>query len=513
LGKLSRLTRISVLLAVFFAMDKGLAIIRQVLIARWMGFSAELDAFNVANNIPDMLYALISGGALAIAFIPVLSEVMTKEGRDQAWGLFSRVANLAFIVTAAISVVVAVAAVPLVQSEVGIAPGFGPQQQALVANLMRLNLLATLIFSISGLVMAGLQANQHFLLPAAAPLLYNVGQIFGVLVLARSEPLQIGPITIPGLGLGIHGLVYGVLIGAFLHLAIQIPGLVRYKFRWTPRFDLTSPGMQKVLRLMGPRVVTMFFIQLIFIIRDNLASRLAEGSVTALTYGWMIQQVPETLIGTAIGTALLPTLAELVAREERLEFKSTIERAVRVLVAVTIPVAVVVAFSIKPLLGLAFGLDGEAETTLLWVTRGFLLGLTAHCLQEVAARSFYARQDAITPLIAAAATVAIYIGVGSLLYRRLGAPGISLTDAIAYTTTVTGLLVVLSRRLPEHIKPWGALLRGSLAGVAALAVCLGVFWLAGDRLPGVLVALVAALVGVIVALPIIWRDARMLLHL
>ena len=110
LGKLSRLTRISVLLAVFFAMDKGLAIIRQILIARWMGFSAELDAFNVANNIPDMLYALISGGALAIAFIPVLSEVMTKEGRDQAWGLFSRVANLAFIITAAISVVVAVAA-------------------------------------------------------------------------------------------------------------------------------------------------------------------------------------------------------------------------------------------------------------------------------------------------------------------------------------------------------------------------------------------------------------------
>jgi len=510
---MSKLTRISILLAVFFALDNGLAIVRQVLIARWMGFSAALDAFNVANNLPDMLYALISGGALAIAFIPVLSEVIAKDGRAEAWGLFSRNANLAFIITAVFSIIVAIAAGPIVRSEIGIAPGFGVEQQAVVINLMRLNLLATLIFSISGLVMAGLQANQQFLLPAAAPMLYNVGQIFGVLVLARSEPLQIGPITIPGMGLGVYGLVYGVLIGAALHLLIQVPALIHYKFQWTPRFDLTSPLVKKVLRLMGPRVVTMFFIQMIFIIRDNLASRLAEGSVTALTYGWMIQQVPETLIGTAIGTALLPTLAELVAREERLEFKRTIERAVRVLIGVTIPVAAVAAFSLRPLLSLAFGLEGAAADTLLWVTRGFLLGLTAHCLQEVAARSFYARQDAITPLLAAGANVVLYIVLGSLLYRPLGAVGISLTDALAYSITVTGLLVVLSRRMVEPLKPWGALVRGLLAGAVSTVVCLAVFWFFEPRINGVITALISGLAGMGIALPIIWRDARQLLRL
>jgi len=209
----------------------------------------------------------------------------------------------------------------------------------------------------------------------------------------------------------------------------------------------------------------------------------------------------------------LPTLAELVAREERLEFKRTIERAVRVLIGVTIPVAAVAAFSLRPLLSLAFGLEGAAADTLLWVTRGFLLGLTAHCLQEVAARSFYARQDAITPLLAAGANVVLYIVLGSLLYRPLGAVGISLTDALAYSITVTGLLVVLSRRMVEPLKPWGALVRGLLAGAVSTVVCLAVFWFFEPRINGVITALISGLAGMGIALPIIWRDARQLLRL
>ena len=159
---MSRLTKTSLLLAFFFALDKIAAIFRQIIIARQFGLSAELDAFNVANNLPDMLFALISGGALAIAFIPVLSEVITRQGRDDAWELFSRIANLAFLVTGILAIIIAVSANGLVRWEIGVAPGFGEEQQKLVAMLMRLNLAATLIFSISGLVMAGLQANPAF---------------------------------------------------------------------------------------------------------------------------------------------------------------------------------------------------------------------------------------------------------------------------------------------------------------------------------------------------------------
>ena len=163
--KTSKLTRISLLLAVFFGLDKLLGVLRTVIIGRQFGLSEELDVFNAANNLPDLLFALISGGALAIAFIPVLSEKLSKEGREPAWRLFSQVANLAFIVTAVLAVMVSLFAEPLVKSQLGIAPGFTPEQQTLVVQLMRLNLISTLIFSISGLVMAGLQANQHFLFP------------------------------------------------------------------------------------------------------------------------------------------------------------------------------------------------------------------------------------------------------------------------------------------------------------------------------------------------------------
>ena len=287
--KLSLIARSSIIIAVFFGLDKILGFVRQVLIARQFGLSYEIDAFNAANNIPDLLSALISGGALGVALIPVISEYLQLKGRPSAWDLFSRILNLAFLVTAGISALIILFAAPLVHSV--IAPGFPPEQQALTISLMRWDLIAIIIFSISGLVMAGLQANQHFLLPAMAPGMYNIGQIFGVLILAPAVGYSFGGITLPAFGLGIYGLVYGVIIGSLLHLLIQVPALIHYKFRWTPAINLRDPGVQQVLRLLGPRVLTMFFLQIFFIARDNLASGLGEGSVTALNYGWFIMQV------------------------------------------------------------------------------------------------------------------------------------------------------------------------------------------------------------------------------
>ena len=260
---MSHLSKSALIIAVFFAVDKVLGFVRQVLVAREFGLTYEIDVFNAANNIPDLLSALISGGALGVALIPVLSEYLETRGRPGLWDLFSRILNLAFIVTAAISGLIIIFADPLVRYV--ITPGFPAEQQALTIELMRLDLIAIMIFSISGLVMAGLQANQHFLLPAMAPALYNIGQIFGIAVLAPSDGLTIGPITLPAFGLGIHGLVFGVILGAFLHLGIQIPGLIRYHFRWTPAINLRNPGVQQVLVLLGPRVLTMFFLQVFFI--------------------------------------------------------------------------------------------------------------------------------------------------------------------------------------------------------------------------------------------------------
>lgn len=527
---MTRLTRATLLVAFSFGINKILAILRQLIIARQFGLSAELDVFNVANNVPDMLYALISGGALAMAIIPVLTEVLTREGRDAAWRVFSRIANLAFLVTVGLSILVAVFAGVLVRSQIGIAPGFTSTQQALVVEIMRLNLIATLIFSMAGLLIAGLQANQHFLLPALAPILYNLGQIFGAVILAPEQGYTIAGFTLPAFGMGVHGLVYGVLIGSALFFLIQVPGLIVYKFKWVPRLDLGHPDVRKILIMLGPRVASMFFYQLTFIARDNIASHLSQGAVTALTYGWMIQQVPETLLGTALGTALLPTISEQFARHELGQFINTLKRSVRVIIALSLPAAFLLAAGLPPFLALAFGWDAAATQTLLWVTRAFLLGLLGHSLLELGSRAFYAQQNARIPLAAAGLNLVLYIFFGILLSRWLDVVGIGLADSLAFTAQAVFLLIVFAiyfRASNQELKAnksifqvlFGqsdlnlTLLRslvGSLLGSVVVLVLLPLF---SYFISPVLAGLISLFCGLFITLPFIWKEMRLLFRL
>src|SRR3990172_1831554 len=429
--RLSHFARSTLLIAFFFGIDKLLAFVRQLLVNNQFGLGYELDVFNAANNIPDLLSALISGGALGVALIPVLSEYMEKRGRSASWDLFVRILNFAFIATGLLAALIALLAPWLIDTL--IAPGFPPEQKALSVELMRLDLIAILVFSISGLAMAGLQANQHFILPALAPALYNIGQIFGGLVLSPETGYQIGGITLPHFGFGVHGLVYGVIIGAVLHLLIQIPGLIRYGFRWLPIVGLRTPGVKQVLVLMGPRVLTMFFIQVYFIARDNLASGLGEGSITALNLGWFIMQVPETLLRSAIAIALLPSISDIFARGEREKFKETVNGAVRVLLALTIPAAVLLAVGLRPVVARAFpAFDAGQVELVVWVTRLYLAGLMGHALLEIASRSFYAQQNDVVPFFAAALNSVAFILLAIGLTAIMGAGGIALAGSIAF---------------------------------------------------------------------------------
>lgn len=501
MNRLSFLARTSLLIASFFFLDKILAFVRVGIISRQFADSIDLlDTFNAANNLPDVLFALISGGALAMAFIPLMSEYLTTKGRAAAWDLFSRVANLAFVVTGSIALIVALFAEPIVNAEIGIAPGFGPEQRQLLAELMRLNLVGTIIFSISGLVMASLQANQHFFLPALAPTMYNLGQIFGALYLVPR--------------FGIQGLVYGVILGAALHLAVQIPGLFKYHFKWTPALDLRHTGLIQALRLLAPRLLTMFGIQLIVIARDNIASRLDQvGAVTSLTYGWMIMQVPETLLGTAIATAMLPTLAELATGENWIGFRLAIEKALRVLIALTIPVAAIMAAGIHPLVRAVFGFDEATTTLVTWTTRAYLLTLTGFAVQEIAARSFYARKEPFFPLYAVGLRLVIFITIGILaltFFKRFGAPMIAFAEIALLVESIV-LFSWLSKRMHEPLRVWSAVLKGLLAallgGVTAYALAV--------YIPGsaVLTALLGMVIGGLVALPFIWSEIKLLLKL
>jgi putative peptidoglycan lipid II flippase len=506
--KLTFLTRTSILIAVLFTFDKGLAFVKSMLFNKIVGLEG-MGIFGASNNIPDYLSALLSGGALGMAFIPVLREYLDRQGRPAAWDLFARIVNLAFVVTAAVSAVIILFAGPLVRYV--IVPNFTPENQVLTASLMRIDLLAILIFSISGLVMSGLQANQHFLLPALAPVFYNLGQIFGVTVLTPAYGLHLGPVTLPAFGLGLYGMVYGVIIGSVLHLSIQIPGLIRYGFRWQPVIGLKNPGVIRVLILLWPRLLTMACIQGYFVARDNLGSYFGTVGVGALNLGWTIEQVPETVIGTAIAIALLPTLAEFINAGRVDNFRDTVNRALRVMLALSLPVAALLAVVVRPLVASFFGYGTEQLNLVTWCTWAFLFGLLGDTWLEVAVRSFYANQNTRTPLVAAAIQAVSFFGLAWLLSQWIGLPGIPLAAAITFTLQAAVLHGLLSRKFPGLLDMGSALPHSLLAALTGgLVAWAGIRFLPLSSLFAALVALAA---GFMVALPFISKEIRLLLNL
>jgi putative peptidoglycan lipid II flippase len=506
--KLSFLTRTSLLLSFFFALDKVLAFGKTLLFNKIVGLEG-MGIFGAANNIPDYLSALLSGGALGMAFIPVLTEYLDKQGRRETWDLFSRIINLAFVITGGVSLIIIPFTQPLVRYV--IAPGFQPAQQILTASLMRIDLIAILIFSISGLVMASLQANQHFFLPALAPILYNLGQIFGVLILSPSPGLRVGPIQLPGFGLGLYGLVYGVILGAVLHLLIQVPALIRYQFHWVPVLEIKSAGVQRVMILLGPRVLTMACIQAYFVARDNLSSHFGTIGVGALNLGWTIEQVPETIIGTAIAVALLPSLAEFINRGQTEDFSKTIKRALRVMLALCLPAIVLLAVAVRPLAQSFFGYDNARLDLLTACTWAFLVGLVGDTWLEIAVRSFYANQNTRTPLVAAFIQTVAFVLLSLILSRTMGLAGIPLSAALTFTVQAIVLLIIMSRHFPGILQVGDTALRalGSavMAGIITLVV---IRILPLSTLPKTLGGLI---LGGMAALPLIWPEVRILFNL
>jgi putative peptidoglycan lipid II flippase len=227
----------------------------------------------------------------------------------------------------------------------------------------------------------------------------------------------------------------------------------------------------------------------------------------------MLQQVPETLVGTAIGTALLPTLAEHFSKGEKEVFMQTIQRAVQVLIAVTLPIAAVMAIGLRPLMGLAFDFGTEGTHLLAWVTAAFLLGLMGHSLKEVGARSFYARQNAWVPLITAGVNIVLYIALGASLYRPLGAPGIALTDSLVFTTEAALLLIILGRKTSLPVQLGSSWWRAIAALVTAGLVTWGLLSFLEPRSPVLIAGTVPMILGFLCALPWVWKEIRALAHL
>jgi putative peptidoglycan lipid II flippase len=244
----------------------------------------------------------------------------------------------------------------------------------------------------------------------------------------------------------------------------------------------------------------------------------------------MIQQVPETLIGSALGITLLPTISELFAKQELIRFKDTLRRSVQVILALAIPSAVLLSAGLSPLLALAFGWDSSATQTLLWVTRAFLVGLTGHCLIEVASRAFYAQQNALIPSILSAVNLGMYVLFGYLFSQWMQAPGLGLADSLSFSAQALLLIAILIwfmrrkaggqanttqvlRTLFTQTGINSTLMRtlgGSLLGGAVILVLQP--FLTNFLIPA-LAGLLALAAGALVTLPFISRELKLFLRL
>ncbi len=419
-----QIARSTVTVMLAFAAAKVISLFQTLIIAQTFGVGNELDAYVAANRIPELIVILISGGALTHAFIPVFSGFLAQGDTDAAWQLSSHLINAIFTLALVLSAAVFAAAPWLVANLV--APGFDLATTRNTVEMMRILLLGTIIFSVSGIFSGILNSHQHFLLPALAPIMYDIGILIGVLFLL---PLY-----------GVHGIALGAVLGAAMHFSIQIPGLVIYKMKWKAELGLRNPALWRVIRLMLPRIGGLGVFSLNFLIMNNIASRLSVGSVSALDWGWRLMQIPQTLIGTAMGIVIFPTLAALSEVNDLRGKREAMSGALRFILISSIPAAVGLIVLGQPLISLlergAF--DSSASALVYSTLSMFTLGLVVHSALEVIARSFYADKDTLTPLFAALGGAFINFALAFILsdVRAVDASIFRNSVAIAFPTLV-----------------------------------------------------------------------------
>jgi len=417
-----------------FVVSRLLGLAREVIIGARFGTSAELDAYLAAFRLPDLIFQLVAGGALGSAFIPTFTAHLTRGDRAAAWRLASAVINLMLLLLTVVALLAALFSGPLVAHV--IAPGFSPSQQALTAELLRGLLISTVIFGVSGIVMGILNSFQHFVAPALAPALYNLGIIAGAWFLAPRY--------------GVRGLVVGAVSGSAWHLLVQMPALMQRRPRYVFTLGLRQPDVREVGKLMGPRVLGLAAVQLNFLINIILASGLSEGSLAALNFAWLLMLLPQGVVAQGIATAAFPTFSALVARGERSEMRSTFSATLRAILFLTIPASVGLFVLRVPLIRMLLerGEFGTASTAAVAYALAFYAwGLVGHAAVEIAARAFYALHNTLIPVAVGVGAMALNIVLSLVLRGPLGHGGLALANTVATGLEMVVLLVLLRRRL------------------------------------------------------------------
>ena len=437
-----QIARAAGVVMITFVFSKLVSLLSNLLVARAFGTGPQVDAFWAANLVSDTIFSIVAGGALASAFVPNFVALLAQNRRAEAWRLASSIVNLVGLALAAICLLAGIFA-PWVVSRL-LASGFtDPAQQELAVRLLRIQLPAAVIFGLSGLCMGILNGHQVFLYPALAPVMYPLGLIFGAEVLAPH--------------MGIEGLAYGVLIGAALHLLVQIPALLRLpQRRYTFGLGWKDPAVRQVFLLMAPRLLGVSVVYLNFWINTQIASTLPPGSITAIKFAFNLMMMPQAAIAQSAATAAMPTFSAQVALGRREEMRSALAATLRGVLLLALPATFGLILLRVPLVQLIYergAFTPESTRLVAWALLWYAAGLVGHCGVEIASRAFYAMQDTRTPVLVTTAAmllnVALSFGLTALFGRAgwLELGGLALANSFATGLECAVLLLIMRRRL------------------------------------------------------------------
>jgi putative peptidoglycan lipid II flippase len=464
-----RLAQAALVVLTGFLASRILGVVRSMVIAAHFGTGVEANAYVAAITVPDTVFQVLVGGAVGSAFIPVFQTYVARDNKREAWRLTSSVINLGVLVAGGTSLVLAIFA-PQVMNV--LVPGRDEEFRELAASLSRILLITPAIFAASTFCASVLNSYHRFAVAALAPLVYNLAIIGGAYFL--SDPL------------GIYGLAIGAVIGALLHLLIQLPALSRLGMRWRPIVDFGHHGVRQVARLFAPRVLGLGVVQLNKVLSGVLfASFLVAGSMAYLDYAWLMIMTPLAL-AMAIGTAVFPTLSEASALERGGQVRQVFQVSLRMILFLTIPASIGLMVLGEPVIRLFFErsqFTAESTSATTYALVFFAIGLAGHATVEIVDRVFYAVHDTRTPVLVAVLAIALNVVLSLVLMQTpLNYGGLALANSCAALVEAFVLIRLVTWRLPElTVDNLGTACARSLA--ASLIMGLPVAWLAAQLDP------------------------------
>ncbi|MDP3970268.1 MAG: murein biosynthesis integral membrane protein MurJ [bacterium] len=410
----------------------GLA--RDNLLAKYFGASATLDVYNAAFKVPDLLFNILVLGALSASFIPVFIERREKSGEADAFKTVNALLNfllVAVLICIAISYIFAPAFANFLMAERSV------DQQVTTALLMRVMLVSLIFFAVSNVISGVLNSYRRFLAYAIAPILYNVGIIIGITVFFPR--------------VGIIGLAYGVVLGAFMHMLIQIPALLRTGFRYRFIWDISLPGVRKILKLMPPRALALGIVQINALIIAAFALRLEEGSLAVWTWADNLQHFPINVFGVSLALSSFPVFSQAFAEKDMAKFKNVFSENFRRIMFFIIPISIgfllLRAQAVRLILG-SFGggqFDWNATILTAQILGLFSISMFAQASIPLLARSFFAHHDTKTPVYISIFVMIINVLLAWSLSSYFGIYG--LAAAFSFSSLLSMLLLLTVLRL------------------------------------------------------------------